>query len=50
VDVIYAKALGYIDGLLFGVSAEQRAEAMRRLQDLSASPACSPTAQVGLSL
>lgn len=50
VDIIYAKALGYIDGLLFGVSAEQRDEAMRRLQELSSSRACTPGTPVGVAL
>lgn len=40
VDVIYAKALGYIDGLLFGVAPGQREEALRRLEAYSLSGAC----------
>lgn len=40
VDVIYAKALGYIDGLLFGVSGEHSEVVERRLKSLSNSTAC----------
>jgi hypothetical protein len=50
VDVIYAKALGYIDGLLFGLSAGDQAEAMLRLQNLSSSQTCSRAVQLGVSL
>lgn len=40
VDVIYAKALGYIDGLLFGVSADNSDIAQRRLESYSNSGSC----------
>jgi hypothetical protein len=50
VDVIYAKALGYIDGLLFGVSTSDSGEAMARLQDYAASQACSSVVKIGVSL
>ncbi len=50
VDVIYAKALGYIDGLLFGMSAQNETEAMLRLQSFSTSRACSRPVNVGVSL
>jgi len=40
VDVIYAKALGYIDGLLFGLSEEARGEAAGRLERFSQGPQC----------
>lgn len=50
VDVIYAKALGYIDGLMFGLSASDNQEAMQRLQSLSTSQACSRPVNVGVSL
>ncbi|MEM9759812.1 MAG: hypothetical protein AAF933_11300 [Pseudomonadota bacterium] len=39
VDIIYAKALGYVDGLLFGARAGE--EATARLQALSGSETCS---------
>ncbi|GAB5414157.1 MAG: hypothetical protein Cons2KO_17600 [Congregibacter sp.] len=39
-DVIYAKALGYIDGLLFGVPAQESALASQRLEAFSNSGAC----------
>ncbi|MEO1081670.1 MAG: hypothetical protein AAFY29_19085 [Pseudomonadota bacterium] len=39
VDIIYAKALGYVDGLLFGARAGE--EATQRLQALSGSDVCS---------
>jgi hypothetical protein len=41
VDVIYAKALGYIDGLLFGVTSGAEGEAASRLEAYSASSRCS---------
>ncbi len=44
VDVIYAKALGYIDGLLFGVSSEAADEASRRLEAYSDSSRCGASA------
>jgi hypothetical protein len=50
VDIIYAKALGYIDGLLFGVPSQDQTEALRRLQDLSNSQACSSAVKLGVSL
>ncbi len=40
VDVIYAKALGYIDGLLFGVPNGQGQLAARRLESYSNSERC----------
>lgn len=40
VDVIYAKALGYIDGLLFGVPDGASTEASRRLEAYSSSGRC----------
>lgn len=44
VDVIYAKALGYIDGLLFGVEAGAQSEAAHRLEAYSTSARCSAAA------
>jgi hypothetical protein len=40
VDVIYAKALGYIDGLLFGLSSRDSAVAAKRLEAYSNSNNC----------
>lgn len=40
VDVIYAKALGTIDGLLFGVTAGESVEVSRRLEAYSNSGRC----------
>ncbi len=45
VDVIYAKALGYIDGLLFGVSSGDASEASRRLLTYSSSETCAAGAR-----
>ncbi|WP_439100883.1 hypothetical protein [Congregibacter sp.] len=45
VDVIYAKALGYIDGLLFGVSSGDMDIANRRLESFSNSETCAYGAQ-----
>jgi hypothetical protein len=50
IDVIYAKALGYIDGLLFGLSSSDSTVAMMRLQDFSTSQACSRAVAIGVSL
>lgn len=50
VDIIYAKALGYIDGLLFGIAPNDQGEANFRLQSFSNSQACSRTVNVGVSL
>ena len=44
VDIIYAKALGYIDGLLFGVSPEASEEASLRLEAYSQSSRCAASA------
>lgn len=41
IDVIYAKALGYIDGLLFGVPSGESNVAAERLEAYSNSGACS---------
>ena len=46
VDVIYAKALGYIDGLLFGVAEGETGEASRRLQNFSSSGPCAAGSRV----
>ena len=46
VDVIYAKALGYIDGLLFGVPDGEAGEASRRLEAYSNSARCAAAAGV----
>ncbi|GEM_PF-6157971 len=40
IDVIYAKALGYIDGLLFGVSSGDEREAGSRLHSYRSSGRC----------
>ncbi len=40
VDVIYAKALGYIDGLLFGLSSSDSGIAAKRLEAYSNSNSC----------
>ena len=45
VDVIYAKALGYIDGLLFGLSSGEMDIANSRLESYSNSEACAYGAQ-----
>jgi hypothetical protein len=45
VDVIYAKALGYIDGLLFGLTAQNSDIANRRLESYSNSGSCAYGAQ-----
>ncbi|WP_439108099.1 hypothetical protein [Congregibacter sp.] len=45
VDVIYAKALGYIDGLLFGVSPGNADIANQRLEAYSNSGSCAYGAQ-----
>ena len=51
VDVIYAKALGYIDGLMFGLAAADGAEARGRLESFSNSQACSrAVSSLGVSL
>jgi hypothetical protein len=50
VDVIYAKALGYIDGLLFGVGAGDASRAMHRLEDLSSSDACRSPVRYSVAL
>lgn len=44
VDIIYAKALGTIDGLLFGVSS-QGGEAAQRLREFRSSQRCSAEAE-----
>lgn len=49
-DVVYAQALGYIDGLLFGISGDNPQEAMSRLESLSNSQTCSRPVRVGVSL
>jgi hypothetical protein len=50
IDVIYAKALGYIDGLLYGLSSSDSTEAMMRLQDFSTSQTCTRAVKIGVSL
>lgn len=45
VDVAYAKALGYIDGLLFGVTAGSADIANGRLESYSNSGRCAYSAQ-----
>lgn len=45
-DVIYAKALGYFDGLMFGIVERDQPAIEARLRDFSGSQACSQ--QVGL--
>ena len=40
-DIIYAQALGLIDGLLFGISAAQPGLAQDRLQEFHSSARCS---------
>jgi hypothetical protein len=39
-DVIYAKALGYFDGLMFGLPANDDREISDRLQEFLGSKAC----------
>lgn len=39
-DVIYAKALGYFDGLMFGLPANDDREISARLQQFLASKSC----------
>lgn len=50
VDVVYAKALGYIDGLLFGVPAGQSDVAISRLLEFSNSRSCEGPAASTVSL
>lgn len=49
-DVIYAKAIGYFDGLMFGLPAGDRQLVNGRLAGFIASPACSLAASVNLAL
>ncbi|MEM0953385.1 MAG: hypothetical protein AAGI24_04520 [Pseudomonadota bacterium] len=46
-DVIYAQALGYFDGLMFGLIESDESEISSRLQDFVSSAAC--TAFTGFS-
>ena len=39
-DVVYAKAIGYFDGLMFGLQANDPAEINARLQEYLSSSAC----------
>jgi hypothetical protein len=39
-DVIYAKAIGYFDGLMFGLPADDASEINARLQQYLSSKAC----------
>ena len=39
-DIIYAQALGYFDGLMFGLAAEDSREINARLQEYVSSAAC----------
>lgn len=39
-DIIYAKAIGYFDGLMFGLPASDDGEISARLQQFLASKAC----------
>ena len=49
-DVIYAKAIGYFDGLMFGLPANDRQLVNGRLADFVASPTCSMSSPVNLAL
>ena len=49
-DVIYAKALGYFDGLMFGLPEDDDPQINARLRTFLDSQACSGIARVGLSL
>ena len=49
-DAIYAKALGYFDGLMFGIPAEDERQVNARLMEFVGSPACSMNRTVGLQL
>ena len=52
-DVIYAKAIGYFDGLMFGLPADDAAEINARLQQYLSSAACTRLTRAqstGLSL
>jgi len=48
-DVIYAKALGYYDGLMFGIPADSQREVSKRLQTFVNSLACTSTVSFGLN-
>ncbi len=50
-DVVYAQALGYFDGLMFGLQADDSREISARLQEYVASSACTRlTGLEGVSL
>ncbi|QIB67239.1 hypothetical protein [Kineobactrum salinum] len=49
-DVIYAKALGYFDGLMFGIPEQDDAGVTARLQSFVASQACTMVVGVSYSL
>ena len=50
-DVIYAQALGYFDGLMFGIPAGDDREVSARLQEYLSSAACTRlTGLEGVSL
>jgi hypothetical protein len=49
-DVVYAKALGYFDGLMFGIPETDRAEIRDRLLSFNASQACTANVSFGRRL
>lgn len=49
-DAIYAKALGYFDGLMFGIPADNDMMVNERLQEFVGSTACGLNRTVSLSL
>lgn len=49
-DVVYAQALGYFDGLMFGLPASNERAISARLQEYVASSACTRLTAEGVSL
>jgi hypothetical protein len=49
-DVIYAKALGYFDGLMFGISERDQSQINVRLQSFVESQACTQIVGVNYQL
>jgi hypothetical protein len=49
-DVIYAKAIGYFDGLMFGIPASDEGQVNERLRSFVDSKSCSMSVGVNFSL